>query len=174
MPDPGLVFNLEFELFLLGPKRVSTCDVPIVFRMTTFSSQIITFFTAWTSPKTKLGIYVIPAENFIIYCHPQFLPLGGAIIKESTFCQVQNLISTCSLNCAESRHIGHAHFRPPFFFSANLRNFANLLFRTPHRRFHWFAWSFAHSICGPSWQNVIKIIFIFQTILKLLHNFLYI
>ena len=25
------------------------------------------------------------AKNFMIYCHPEFPPLGGAIIKESVF-----------------------------------------------------------------------------------------
>ena len=39
-------------------------DRPIVFWMTTFSSQIITFFTTWTYPKlTKLGIYITPARK---------------------------------------------------------------------------------------------------------------
>ena len=75
----------------------------------------------------------------------------------------------------------HAHwicwiswYRPhpflPCLFAVNLRNIANLLFWTPPRRFHPFALNFAHSICGLSWQKVIKIILIFQTILKLLNN----
>ena len=81
-----------------------------------------------------------------------------------------------SLNCAESQYIGHAHFCLPFFFfPRNCRNVANLLFRTPPRWFHRFAWNFAHSICGLSWQKVTKRILIFQTILKLVNNnFLYI
>ena len=60
-------------------------------------------------------------KNFIIYCHPQFPPLGSAINKESAFwlitlCRVfNNLISTYSQNCAESSHIGHAHFHLRFF-----------------------------------------------------------
>ena len=32
--------------FLLGPEQVSTCEVPIVFRMKPFLSQMIAFFTA--------------------------------------------------------------------------------------------------------------------------------
>ena len=64
---------------------------------------------------------------------------------------------------------------PYHFFSANSRNVANLLFWTPPRQFHQFPRSFAHSICGLSWQKFITRILIFQTILKLLNkNFLYI
>ena len=74
-----------------------------------------------------------------------------------------------SVNCAESRGIGHAHFRLPFFF-ATLQKVENLLFRTPPREFHRFARNLALSFCGPSWQNFIKRILIGHTILKLLNN----
>ena len=38
---------------------------------------------------------------------------------------------------------------------ANLRNVAKLLLLTPPWKFHQFAWNFAHSICGPSWQRIL-------------------
>ena len=93
------------------------------------------------------------AKNFIIYCHHECPPLGGALIKGSAFLLVtliyfivhSKTISTLSVDCAESRDIGH--FCLPFFTK--------------------------HSICGPSWQKVIKRILTFRTILKLLNkNFL--
>ena len=76
-------------------------------------------------------------------------------------------------------HMFPEWYRPrpflPTVFSTNLRTISNLHFRTPPRLFHRFAPNFAHSICGLSWQKVIKRILIFQTILKLLNNnFLYI
>ena len=83
-------------------------------------------------------------------------------------CAFKNLISTRPLNCAASRGIGHAHFRP-------FSKFTKCLFRTNPRPFHQFPRHFALSIYGLSWQKVIKRILIFQTILKLLNNnFLYI
>ena len=146
---------------------------------------MIAFFTAWTYPKTHQTCNMSHlSKNFRLYCQLQFPPLGGARIKESAFWLIthilcltfKNLISRRSLNCSESLDIGHAHFHQPFFSPpANARNVANLLFRTTPRRFYWFAPNFAHSICGLYWQRVIKIILIFQTILKLLNNnFLYI
>ena len=39
-------------IFKLMPEQVSSCEVPIVFVVTTFLSQLIAFFTAWTYPKT--------------------------------------------------------------------------------------------------------------------------
>ena len=44
---------------------------------------MITFFTAWTCLKTHQTWNI--SHNFIIYCCPEFPPLGGAIIKESVF-----------------------------------------------------------------------------------------
>ena len=41
---------------------------------------------------------------------------GKCVLAYNSFCRTfKNIISTRSLNCAESRHIGHAHFRLPFF-----------------------------------------------------------
>ena len=59
-------------------------------------------------------------KNVIIYCRPQFPPLGGAIINKSGFWLMTQTLSDIqkpsrSLNCAESRGIGHAHFRLTFF-----------------------------------------------------------
>ena len=62
------------------------------------------------------------AKHFIIYCRPEFPPLGGAVIKESAFwlithilCRTfKNLIFPRSVNCAESCGIGPAHIRQPF------------------------------------------------------------
>ena len=85
------------------------------------------------------------------------------------WCTLLNIISICSLNTAEPCDVGHAHVRTEFPF-ANSPNVANLLFRTPPRQFHQFAQNFAHSICGPFWQKVIKRILICQRILKLLNN----
>ena len=68
------------------------------------------------SPNLKYMSHLL--KNIIMYCCPQFPPQGGAIIKGSAFwiithvlcCTFKHLISTCSLNCAES-----CHFRPMFF-----------------------------------------------------------
>ena len=67
------------------------------------------------SPNLEYTSYL--PKNVIIYCRPQFPPLGGAIIKESAFwfithilCRTfKNLICTRSLNCAESCDIGPFH-----------------------------------------------------------------
>ena len=59
-----LICSLPFiDFFLSGPEQVLTCEVPIVFWMTTFSSQIIAFFTAWTYPKTH-QTWNIPVEKW--------------------------------------------------------------------------------------------------------------
>ena len=82
-------------------------------------------FQSLNIPKNSLNLdYTSPLpKNVIIYCRPQFLPLGGAIIKDSAYpnpyilcCKFKTLISTCSLNCAESRDLGHARFCSPFVF----------------------------------------------------------
>ena len=164
----------------LGPEQVSTCEVPIVFWKTIFFlSQMIVFFTAWICPQThQLEIYVTPARK----CHN---PLSSSISttrwrynqgkcilaynSHILCCTFKNLIFTRSLNCTETRDIGHAHFHL-LFFPANSWNVANLLFQTPPRRFHRFPRNFVHSICGLSWQKGIKTILIFETILNLINN----
>ena len=77
--------------------------------------------------------YTSHLKNVIIYCLPQFPPLGLAMVKV-------NLISTHSLNCAESHDIGHSHFR--LLFPANSRNVTNRLFWIPPRQFHQFSCTF--------------------------------
>ena len=116
-------------------------------------------------------------KNIIIYYGHEFSPLGGAIIKSSTFC----LITPIYLMAHSKTHIHlftelcsissykPCPFPPPFYF-VNLQTVTNLLFRTPLRQFHRLAPNFGHTICGPSWQKVGKRILIFQTTLKLLNN----
>ena len=108
------------------------------------------------TPKlTKLGIYVTPAEKF----HNL---LSSSI--STTRCHYNQGKCILAYNSQFPFHFP-AHFRLPFF-SANSWNVANLLFRTPPRRFHRFAPNF----CRPSWQKVIKRTLTFQTILKLLND----
>ena len=65
--------------YSLGPKQVSTCEVsivPICFCSDDFLSQISTFFTAWTYPKTHHAwniyhIYFIYQKPYI-HAFPQF------------------------------------------------------------------------------------------------------
>ena len=84
------IFALEG---LLGPEQVSTCKVPIVFRMTTFSSQMIPL-PEHTPKLTKLGIYITRAQK----CHNLLSPF----ISTTRWCYNQGkcvlAISTLSLN----------------------------------------------------------------------------
>ena len=77
-----------------------------------------------------------------IYCHPEFPPLGGVVIKE---------------------------VRLPGFFGTS-QNVENLLFQTPPRQFHQFARNLAYNICGPSWLKRIKRVELGQIILEFLNN----
>ena len=80
-------------------------------------------FCCLNIPQNSPNLSHLP-KKFIIYCHPQFPPLGGAIIKESVFwlithllgCTFKNLMSTHSLNCAESCGVSHGHLCLLFFF----------------------------------------------------------
>ena len=72
----------------------------------------------------------------------------------------KNLISTRSLNL---------YFCPPFFF-LKFAKCRKPTFSNSSYTIHRFAQNFAHSICAPSWQKLVKRILIFQTILKLLNN----
>ena len=74
----------------------------------------------------------IDYEYFMIYYCPQSMKSsynqGKCVLAYNShlLCgTVKNLICTHSLNCAESRDIGHAHF---CFFPANLGNDTNLFF----------------------------------------------
>ena len=93
--------------------------------MTTFSSRMLKFFTAWTCSKTHQSWKYMShlPKMFIIYCCPQFPPLrnynqgkhynqGKCVLAYNShiLCHTfKNLMSTPSLNCAESRHVGHTH-----------------------------------------------------------------
>ena len=138
---------------LLGSSQVSTCEVPIVFPMTTFSYQMVAFFTAWTYPKAHQtwNIYVTLAKNFhnlLSYSNSttrwRYNQGKCALAYNShILCHTfKNLIITCSPNSAESHDIGH--FLP--FFSAKWPNVANLLFH-PHLN----CW------CSPFWCFIIKL-----------------
>ena len=119
-------------------------------------------------------------ENRSQLPHCECPPLGGTIIQESAF----RLITPYTLSHIQKTYIHTftelcwvSWYRPrpflhPFSFFANWWNVANLLFRTPAKQFHWFTPNFPHTICGPSWQKVIKRILILQTVLKLLNNHL--
>ena len=145
--------------FLLGPKQVLTCEVPIVFQMTTFSSEWSHFSLPENAQKlTKLGIYVTKFHNLLLspisttrWHYNQgkcFLACNSHILC----CTFKNLISTRSLNCAESRHIGHAHFRLPFF--SQIRETSQTYFSVLlPGDFTDLRQTFAHSICGLSWQE---------------------
>ena len=84
------------------------------------------------SPNSEYKSHLV--KNCMIYCCPQFSPLGGTIIKESAFWLITPLHfvthsktlyqQIVSLNYAESREIGHTHFRLLFFF---FRKYAKLV-----------------------------------------------
>ena len=137
--------NLPFSL--LGPEQVSTCKVPIVFRITTFSSQMITFFTAWTCPKThqtwnihhtcrKFHNRLSHSIFTTRWCYNQekwVLPYNSHTLC-GTF---KNPISMRSVNVVEHHDIGHTHF----------------FLQIWERQFHRLPWNFAENIRGPSWQK---------------------
>ena len=126
-------------------------------------------------PKTHQTYKSHLAKNFLIYCHSEFPPLGGAVIKESAFWLITRIYfvaySKCthSVNFDESCGICPAHFCLHFF-STNSQNVENTSFQTPPIWFHRFARNLAYSICGSSWQKVIKRILIGQTMLNLFNN----
>ena len=104
--------------------------VPIVFRMVTFLSQMI-FHTSTYIPQNspKLGIYLTPDEKFHNLLFSSISTTrwrynhGKCILAYNSLCRTfKNIISTHSLNCAESRHIGYAQFRLAFS-SANSQNY---------------------------------------------------
>ena len=136
------------------------------------------FFTAWPYHKTHQTWNMSHLlKNFRIYCRLQFPPLGSATIKEIAFWLITDIYcvahSKTLYQRVESCYITGRQkwaYIGPFF--ANWWNVTNLLFPTPPRQFHWFAPNFANSICGLSWRKVIKRILVFQTILKLLKNFM--
>ena len=127
------ILFLQFYLFmshfthLLGPEQVETCEGPIAFWITIFSPKWSHFSLPEHAPKlTKLGIYITPAKKLFLsyisttrwrYDQGKCVLVCNFNIVYSTF---KNLISTPSLNCVESCHIGGAHFRLPFFFQKDL------------------------------------------------------
>ena len=62
----------------------------------------------------------------------------NSVLVRGIMQQFKNLICTRLVNRAESRGIGHAHFRLRFFFATS-QNDENLLFRTSPRQSHQFA-----------------------------------
>ena len=87
----------------------------------------------------------------------------------------KNFISMRSLNCVESRHIGHAHFRLLFIF---FHKFAKCCKPTFSKSSQVFTPMCTKLCTQHLWtlltKKNIKRILIFQTILKLLNNCLYI
>ena len=85
-------------------------------------SKTIAFFTAWTYPTTHIQYKSHLAKNFIIYCRPEFTPLGGAVIEESAFWLITPIHfvahSKTLYPCVQwiVLNLGHAHLRQPFFF----------------------------------------------------------
>ena len=115
------VCEYQERIALLEPEQVLTFEVPIVFQMTTFSSQMIAFFTEHTLKLTKFGMYVTPAEKFhnllsslisTTRCRYNQGKCGLAHNSQIFCCTFKNIISTRSLNCAESRHVGHVLQQP--------------------------------------------------------------
>ena len=116
------------------------------------------------TPKfTKPGVYVTPAEK----CHYLLSSSistsrwnynqGKCILAYNShiLCRIfKNLISTrwIVLNLV----IYATSISGPGFFPAYLRNGANLLFQVLPGHFTNFHHTYAHSICGPFWQKVIK------------------
>ena len=94
--------------FLLGPEQVSTCEVPIVFRMKIFFVPNDCIFHCLTHI-----VYVTPAEKCLNllsssisttrwrYNQGKCTLAYNSHIRCHTF---KNLISTCSLNWAEFHH----------------------------------------------------------------------
>ena len=143
-----------------------------------FLSQIITFFTAWICPKTlqtwsirhtwrKCHNLLSSSISTIRRRYNQgkcILPYTSHILC----CAFKNLISERSLNSAESRDIGHAHFCLRFFveiYKISQTYVFELLpghFTDLHQTLH------TASLDSP--DKKIFWILIFQTILKLLNN----
>ena len=115
-----------------------------------FLSQMFAFFTAWTYPKTHQtwNIYVTPAQK----CHKL---LSSSISTTRRCYNQEKSVFTCTLSHIQKPYI-HTLTELCCFHCMPIY----LLFLTPSRRFHRFAFNFAHSICGLSWQKVIKMIFI--------------
>ena len=107
-----MTFNLNRDVVcfctLLGPEQVSTCEVPIVFGVRTFWSQMNAFLTAWTYPKTHQTWNI---GHIGKKCY-NLLSLGisttGWRYNWLLYCTFNNFIFT--------HDIGHGHFHVPFFF----------------------------------------------------------
>ena len=118
------------------------------------------------------------ATEWPLWLTHQKWPAGGAILNAKAFlahnshiicCTLWNLISVCSLNSAQWCAVGHTHYHRNFPF-ANSWQRKKLLFQTPPRWFDRFAPNFAWSMCGPSWQKVIKRILIVHKMPEMSNN----
>ena len=151
-----------------GPSRYWPARPLLFFKLTLFCPKWSHFSLPEHTPKlTKLGIYVTPAEK----CHTLLSSSisttrwrynqGKCILAYNSHilcCTFKNLISTCSLNCAESCDIGHAHFRRPLF-SANLQNIAKYrkpTFRNPPGNFT----EFPKTLHSAPWSLLAALIYI--------------
>ena len=163
-------------LWYSGPEQVSICMVPYC-----PISHILSHIVALpeNTPKlTKLGIChtcqhkfesISFFKNFFglfwLYWQYSFKRVTGNRVREGT----QQKSLGWESNPGPLQSLGTWVVRAT---NQAKRLISNLLFQTLPRKFHQFAWSFAHSICGPTWQNVVKKILIFQTILFKLKDFL--
>ena len=104
----------------LGPEQGTFKD-PIVFQRILYFIYLFIFFAQnacifhcldipQNSPNLEYKSHLV--KYFVIYCRPEFPPLGGAecVLANNSHilsCTFKNLISTHSVNCAESSGKGH-------------------------------------------------------------------
>ena len=128
--QPDVLQSRPVPLFclLLGPEQVSTCEVPIVFVVMIFLLQIISFFTAWTHLRTH--------QTWNIR-HTCWKNSSSSPISTTSWRYNQGkcvLPYNSHILCRTFRTFSpRVYWIVPIsaFFSANSRNVANLLFRTP-------------------------------------------
>ena len=90
-----------------------------------FLSQMITFFTAWTYPKTHQSWNI---RHTCHYCHHRLPPLGGATIEESAFWLVTHIYfvahAKIHANSTQIREMSKTYFFPNFWWFHPFPNFA--------------------------------------------------
>ena len=127
---------LQLQFILLGPE-LGTCKDPFVFQMILYYLffSLPEHTTPQNSPNLKCKSHL--AKNVIIYCCPEFPPLGGTVIKESSFWLMTPIyfvahsktLYVCISQLCDSWYRPRL-FMPTIFFFAMSQNVENLLFRT--------------------------------------------
>ena len=103
----------------LCPVQVSSCEVPVIFWILTFSFQILSFFTAWTYPKLiKLYCLLSIVASSISTTRWRYNQ-GECVLAYNSYilcCTFKTLYPHIHWICAEFCDMGHTHFHLFVFF----------------------------------------------------------